>query len=56
MQGRAITTVPTTNQQVIAFKGPSQSQHPPNQEEWAADALTQEIKREPEQNPEQPPA
>jgi hypothetical protein len=57
-KGRAITTEPNEDQEVVVLKGPKESPHthPPNREEAAADVVKEKIKRKAEDHPEQPPA
>lgn len=57
-KGRAVTTEPTEDEEVIVLRGPKDSPHthPPNREEAAADVVMEKIKRKAELHPEQPPA
>lgn len=56
--GRAITSEPNSEGEVVIFKDPGLEghEHAPNREEAAADVVRQTIKRKAASNPEQPPA
>ena len=55
---RAITNDRLPGEELTVLRGPADSQHshPPNQEECAAETVTQTLKRKAKEHPELPPA